>query len=155
MLGLEAWHLWIIAGIILIILEIFVSDFFLALIGLAAFATVFAAAAGLEFIWQLAIFVAMSAVFLVAVRPMAKSWIYRRGSDTSSNVDALVGQNGIVSTTICGRDEPGRVRLGSETWRAITEDDSVIEEGSKIEVLRVDSATLVVRLKALSNPQDS
>ena len=153
MYGIEAWHLWLIAGIVLITLEIFVSDFFLALIGVAALVTVFAAAAGLEFVWQLAIFVGVSLVLLPTVRPLVKKWFYDTGSQASSNVDALAGQTALVSETIGGSHEPGRVQFGSEIWRAVTADDSAIEEGSKVEIIRVEGATLVVRFKPLPKPQ--
>ena len=144
MFGLEAWHIWLAAGILLITLEVFVSDFVLALLGAAAIAAAGAALGGLDFVWQLAVFVGASAVMLPTVRPLVKRWFYRGSSDTVSNVDALTGKTGEVVETIPGSHEPGRVRIGSEVWRAITPDDSVMEPGALVQVVRSESATLVV-----------
>ncbi|MFT5467544.1 MAG: hypothetical protein ACI8UO_002649 [Verrucomicrobiales bacterium] len=143
--GIEAWHIWIIIGILLITIEIFVADFFLALIGVAALVTSFVAAAEAGMEWQLACFTLISFILLLTVRPLVKRLFYAGSDKHTSNVDALSGRTAIVVEPIPNSHEPGRVRLGSEEWRAISHDDSRIEEGSKVEVVRVDSATLIVK----------
>jgi membrane protein implicated in regulation of membrane protease activity len=40
----------------------------------------------------------------------------------------------------------GKVRIDKEEWRAESEDESVIESGTRIEVIRLDGTHAVVRL---------
>ena len=62
-----------------------------------------------------------------------------------SNTHAMVGQRGTVTTVVGGIDNPGRVKIGGEEWRAISESDEPLAEGLVVEIISVDSATVIVR----------
>lgn len=130
---------WLIAAIILLIVEVFTATFFILWIAIAAFvAGIFAFFAPAWLVWL--IFVLASVVLLWVSRPLARRLHERLPVRT--NVDALVGERAIVIETIDPVANTGRVRVGSDEWRARAE--QVIEVGSQVRVRGVSGATLVV-----------
>ena len=63
-------------------------------------------------------------------------------SNRRTNIDAVIGQSGIVQRRIT-KNEVGLVKVGYELWRAKAEDD--IEVGEEIEVVGVSGVTLEVK----------
>jgi len=79
-------------------------------------------------------------VAYVAVgRRYVKRWIQVR--ETRSNIDAVIGSQGIVLRSI-SRHAPGRVSVDGREWRASAEED--INEGTEIVATAVRGATLIV-----------
>jgi membrane protein implicated in regulation of membrane protease activity len=62
-------------------------------------------------------------------------------SKAKTNIDTIISRQGIVLKSIA-RNVDGRVRVGSEQWRARAEED--IREGDEIVVTGVSGATLIV-----------
>ena len=145
MFTLAAWHLWVIGGILLIILEMTTQTFFLFSFGSAAIATALVAYSGAVTAWQLAAFALVSFLMIVMIRPLVVRSLYHRSDSRPTNASALPGQLATVVDSIPGALRPGRVKLGGEEWRAISEDDSPIAEDTVVTITKIDSATLTVR----------
>ncbi|MBP7949954.1 MAG: NfeD family protein [Verrucomicrobiales bacterium] len=150
--SLDAWHWWMILGIILIICEMYTVSFFLASFGVAALGSALAAALGASVTWQLGVFALASAAVLVLLRPVFARGLYRRSENRPTNVDALAGVAGTVVEDIPAAGLAGRVRIFGEEWRAVSSNGQVLLTGCLVEVVAVDGATLNVRQKA-SQPQ--
>jgi hypothetical protein len=60
-----------------------------------------------------------------------------------TNVDALVGKEATAKTDLDAIDG-GIVKLGGELWMAKPDDCTVIKEGSKVRVIRVEGVSLIV-----------
>jgi membrane protein implicated in regulation of membrane protease activity len=147
---MEHWHYWIIAGIVLCILEIFTADFLLIGLGVAAMAASIASYSEASMPWQVGVFAIVSVVFVFTIRPLAKKHFYKSSDPRTSNVDAMHGKRGIVVDPIPENGQPGRVKLGGEEWRAVTDDGVALEPGTEVVVERVDGATLHVRTPKLA-----
>ena len=143
--NMEPWHWWLIAALILIIFEIFFSDFLLATLGAACLATAIVAATGVVFIYQLGAFVGASIVALILLRPAMKRWMYRSSDPLRMGSEGLIGRTGIVTNTVAGYENPGRVKIGGEEWRAIAASSEVIAEDQVVEIVSLDSATVIVK----------
>ena len=141
-----AWHYWLIAAIILCIIEIFTIDFLALGLGIAAVITSIAAAMGASLEVQVGVFAVASIIMIFTVRPLFRKAIYKHSDDRKSNVDALHGQQAVVIEAIPGNHESGRVKLGAEEWRAISLIEDEIPAGATVHIERVDGSTLVVRL---------
>jgi membrane protein implicated in regulation of membrane protease activity len=61
------------------------------------------------------------------------------------NVDALAGSVGRVVEPIDEKGNTGRIFVNGDDWRARSENEEVIPENEKVEVIRVDSTTLIVK----------
>jgi membrane protein implicated in regulation of membrane protease activity len=62
----------------------------------------------------------------------------------ATNVDALVGADALALTEV--NDLSGQVKLNGETWSARTQ-SGVITSGSRVEVLSIEGATAVIKLR--------
>lgn len=144
---MQPWHLWTIIGLLLLMLEMLTPAFFFASFGVAALITAPLAAYGLGTTAQLGAFAAVSVLCMAAVRPFFVKCVYRRRI-SPVNAHALVGQSGRVVDPVGPSDDPGRVKVGSEEWRAISETGSPLSSGTRVEITAVASATLTVRAAA-------
>ncbi|MEM0897743.1 MAG: NfeD family protein [Verrucomicrobiota bacterium] len=142
---MEPWHYWIIAGCVLCILEIFTGDFLLLGLGIAAVGSGVAAYYDASLTWQVGVFAIVSVVFVFGIRPVAKRHFYHTSDHRVSNVDAMRGKRGVITSPIPEGGQAGRVRLGAEEWRAVSEDGLSLSEGIEVVVEAVEGATLHVR----------
>ena len=149
---MEPWHWWVIAALVLFIFEIFFSDFLLAMLGVAALDAAIVAAFDLAFPWQLGAFVAGALVALILLRPFLQKLLYRGGDDARTNHDALNGVAGTVLEPVGDESAPGRVKVGAEEWRAVSASSTPLPAGSTVEVVGIESATLLVRRREAGQP---
>lgn len=88
---------------------------------------------------------ALALVYLLFLRRWIKSKL--ASPDRPSNVDALVGRTGVVVSRVAA-NEPGRVNLDGEIWRAVLADASMQSEcapSQTVTVVDVEGVTLKVR----------
>ena len=62
---------------------------------------------------------------------------------TRTNVDALIDKVGIAKTEINALDG-GVSKVMGELWLSRTEDETVVKEGSRVRVIRVEGVSLIV-----------
>jgi len=141
---LEVWHMWVIAGLVLWIIEIFTPGFVVGVFGAACFIVAPFAAADVTFKMQLLIFGISTGVMSLGIRPLVLKHFYAREAKIKTNIDALVGKTGPVTEVIDNALGSGRARIGGEVWRAVTSDDSRIEVGQKVTVREIDGCKIVV-----------
>ena len=136
------WLIWLSAGIILAILEVFTPGFFIVGIGVSLVITALPAALGLPFWVQLLVCGVMILIFFLLVRPLVMKIPHSDSKKTGTA--ALMGEEGIVVETIT-RIEGGRVKVGGEVWKA--KSDETIEKDLLVVVTGVEGVTLNVRRK--------
>ena len=137
------WQFWVAMGSILAILEVVDGSFFLFSLGVGAFITVIPVAAGLsETSLIFGTCAVIEIIVLIVLRPVLARSL--KVQDKPSNVDALIGKKGVVTQGIEGFATIGYVRVESEEWRAITQDDLALEPGTSVQVQSVSGATLTV-----------
>lgn len=136
--------LWLVAGIVLIVVEMMSATFVLVWLGVAAIVTGLGALVVHDLLLQVAVFGVLSVVLLVLTRPLANK-LRQRKTGYVSNVEHLVGERGVVISRIA-QGGTGMVRVGSDVWSARGDrvTDSM-EAGEWVEVRAVRSATLVVQ----------
>lgn len=79
------------------------------------------------------------------VRPFFLRHCYRESSAVRTNVDALIGKTGRVIEPIDNRVGSGRVLVGGDDWKAVSVDGVFIDEGTAIEVVKLEGTRLYVR----------
>ena len=142
---MASWQIWMIVGVLMFIGEIFTPGFLLACLGLGCFAAGVAALLGAGITVQAISFIVVSLIIFFGVRPFFLRHFYRAATGVKTNVDALVGKTGIVTQTIDPLTSSGRVNVGGEDWRGMTEGDAKIEAGTRISVVKVDGTKLIVK----------
>ena len=94
-------------------------------------------------IWlQLGIFIVLSLVCLVALRPLAKKYLNTRVEPT--NADRVIGQEARVTQDIDNIQGTGAVTIGGVTWTARSEHDTLIPAGAMVRVLRIEGVKVMV-----------
>ncbi|HEY8860383.1 MAG TPA: NfeD family protein [Gaiellales bacterium] len=140
---MDAWVIWVVAAVVLLIAEATTSAFIALYFGLAAIAAAAVALTGLGVVVQLIAFAALSVGSLTVTRPALKRAI---GSTSlhRTGVDAMQGRIGVVTRAI-GELESGLVKIGGETWTARSfYDEEPIAEGSRVEVIKIEGVTALV-----------
>ena len=72
-------------------------------------------------------------------------FVDRKSKDVKTNADALVGKRAVVSESIDAAQHTGRVAVDGDDWKAVSEDGSVIEKGTEVEIVKLDSIILTVK----------
>jgi membrane protein implicated in regulation of membrane protease activity len=140
------WILWIILGVGLIIAEVFTLGFVLFWFGIGALAAAFVGFLGLGFLWQFLVFALVSSVLTAMSRTIfAKYFSHGDENAVKMGMDALPGQIGMVISDSKGALKESAVKVYGSTWTAFPIDDETLTEGEKVEVVRVQGASIYVR----------
>lgn len=141
------WH-WIVAGIALMLAEIFIGSFFILWFGAAAVVTglVVAAVPSLDPVIQVITWGVLSTALAVAwfkyLKPLSKD-----RTKAGLSKEALQGEIGQVIDAPNG-DSKGTIRfpaplLGNDEWLIISEDSLVI--GDRVSVIDLSGNALIVK----------
>ena len=142
---MEVYQIWLVAAIILVILEIATAGFGVICFAIGAGFSALAAGLGANPTWQIVIFAVVSLLTFVFLRPVVIRFLDKRSKDVKTNADALVGRKGIVSERIDAAQHTGRVAIDGDDWKAVSEDGSIIEKGQTVEIVKLDSIILTVK----------
>ena len=136
------WQLWAVIAVVCLILEMTSGDFFLMCFAIGGAVTA-ALSPFTGFYAQLGIFAVVSVICLFTVRPVALRWFHRNDSDRVSNADALLGRKGRVVETVKA-DSFGRVQIDGDIWKAVTNEQNDIPEGTNVRVISRESTIITV-----------
>src|SRR3954468_4248479 len=136
------WVAWAVAAAVLAAGEAATAALVLGPLALAAAVAAIVAAAGVGVGGQFLAFVAASLLSLLFLRPVAMRHM-KVPPHVRTGAAALIG----MSATVLERvdEQGGRVKIGGEVWSARSYDEeTVIEPGDRVEVLKIDGATALV-----------
>lgn len=105
---------------------------------------------GANYYWQIGVFLTSSLVLIAVTKPFIKKISKKEPERT--NLDRLVGQSAIVTTTIT-LDEPGEVKIQSNYWRAVPKNGETFLVGDKVIINEITGVRLVVS-KFIENKED-
>ena len=107
-----------------------------------ALVALFAGVLGAKFWLQVVLFLAVSAVMLTALRPIIKKHFTPKLHRT--NVDAIIGSQGYITTDVNNAAATGTVKLGAMEWTARSVDGSSIPKGTLVRVERIEGVKAFV-----------
>ena len=142
---MQAYLIWLIVAIVLVIFEIMSATFGAICFAIGAGFSALAAGLGANLTWQIVIFAIVSLLTFIFLRPFMMKFLDRKSKDVKTNADALVGRRAVVSERIDAAQHSGRVAVDGDDWKAVTADGSVIEKGTEVEIVKLDSIILTVR----------
>lgn len=145
MINFEFWQLWIIFALLLFIIEIFTPAFLMACFAIGAILAGVFSYFGFGLNGQIIAFSVGTLISFVGVRPLILKYGHRKSCIIKTNVEGLVGRIGKVSTTIDNSIDQGRIIVEGDNWRAISDNDEIIDIGHKVEILKVNSTILTVK----------
>lgn len=93
---------------------------------------------------QMAIFVVLSALFLLLTRPFIEKFVTKSDERVITNAFSIIGKEGKVTKSMDPVTKLGQVKIGTEAWTAKTEDDSLLEEGDIVKIDAIDGVKAIV-----------
>ena len=134
--------IWLVLMVVFLIVEastvVMVSLWFAA----GSLIALVAALLGAPIWLQVALFLVVSAVLLASLRPMVRKHFTPKLSRT--NVDAIVGSQGYVTSDIDNVAATGTVKLGSMEWTARSTAGAPIPAGTLVTVDKIEGVKAFV-----------
>ena len=145
---------WLIAMVLFGVLEAVTVGLTSIWFALGALGALAAAAASAPVIVQIVVFLGVSFLTLLLVRPLAQRFVNDR--KVATNADRVIGREAVVTEDIDNIQGKGRVSISGADWTARTEDDRPIPAGSKVQVLRIEGVKVIVASAgATGDPQQA
>ncbi|WP_125131802.1 NfeD family protein [Microbacterium sp. 10M-3C3] len=139
-----AWIGWLVLMLVFLVIEMLTLDLTFLMLSIGGLAGLGSDLLGAPLWLQVILAAAVAAVLLLTLRPPLLRRLHRASDTSPSNIEALLGIEGRVVSTVSGVG--GQVKLANgDVWTARTEADGELEPGSAIRVARIDGATAVVR----------
>ncbi|MGC5032975.1 NfeD family protein [Micromonospora sp. DT229] len=136
---------WIVLGVVLAVAEIFTATLFVLMFAVGAFAAAGAAALGAPVAVQAVVFAAVSALTVLAARPVIRR--HRQSAlesgDTAFGIEAIEGSTALVLEQV--DSDRGMVKIDGEVWTARAYDATqVLAPGERVQVIQVKGAVALV-----------
>lgn len=148
--GPAAWQAWLALSIGLGALELFSLDLVLLMLAAGALVGMVAGLVGLDVWVQVLAAAGASVAALGLVRPGVVRRLHA-GPTLVLGHEALVGRTAVVVDEVSS--EGGQIRVGGELWTARPYDpDTVIEAGTRVDILQIKGATAMVHSASQLGP---
>ena len=136
--------LWLVLMILFLMMESQTVTMVSLWFGAGALAALITALCGGEFWLQIVIFFAVSIALLASLRPLARK--YFTPKITKTNVDSVIGSEGLVTADIDNITALGQVKLGGMEWTARSTSGAPIPTGTLIKVDKIEGVKVFVLL---------
>ena len=104
---------------------------------------ILSAIGGIRIEIQISVFVVVSALLILFLRKAAQKVLFKNMNE-KTNTDSIVGKKfKLLEKT--DLENNGSLKINGVVWTAVSEDGNLIEEGTLVEVIRLDGNKLVVR----------
>lgn len=149
-----AWIGWLVLILVFLVIEMLTLDFTFLMLSIGGVAGLGSDLIGAPLWLQVVIAAAVAAVLVLLLRPPLLKRL-RRGEDPAlSNVAALIGLNGQVTSTVTSTS--GQVKLSNgDVWTARTDAREHLEPGTAVRVNRIDGATAFVASRDATSHEET
>jgi len=136
------WLIWLLAGLVLAILEILTPGFVLACFSLGCFVAAIVAALDFSLSWQIGFFAATTFILFISARHIFGKLFGARQQKYLTNAERLVGMSAVTLEET--DDQHGQVKIEGEPWNARSGSGEKLPAGIKVRILRLDGNKLIV-----------
>jgi membrane protein implicated in regulation of membrane protease activity len=142
-LGDNLWALWLTLAVLLGVAEIISLDFVLIMVAIGALAGAGVAVVAPDLWWlQILVAVGVSVGMVALARPTLLARV-RRMPGYRSSLQKMVGSSGVATREVT--PDSGEIKVDGQTWSARSYGpETVIDQGTEIEVYEIDGAIAVV-----------
>lgn len=135
------WIMWLAVGVLFLIIELLTTALVSIWFVPSAIITCLLSFVVDNLLIQIAIFVVLSAVFMVVCRKIYNKHIKKPVDDVDQN-EKLLGKTATVTEDTNGIT--GRILVGDVYWRAVSENGDIIQKGETVKIKGVNGTTLVI-----------
>ena len=133
---------WLIALILFGVLEAVTVGLTSIWFAVGALAALVACAADAPMLVQVVVFLGVSFLTLLLVRPMAQKNVNDR--HVATNADRVIGREAVVIQKIDNLEGQGQVSVSGAVWTARSQEEQVIPVGERVRVLRIEGVKVYV-----------
>lgn len=133
--------LWFAIILVAAFIEINTMDLTSVWFSIGALFSFILAIIGFDIVYQILVFVFVSVLLLLSVKPLVKN--YFRTNLVNTNADRLIGKIAICTKEI-KPGERGEVKIDGQFWTAITSGDDSVLVDEKVEILAIEGVKLIV-----------
>jgi membrane protein implicated in regulation of membrane protease activity len=141
-----AWTIWLGLVLVFLIVEMFSLEFTFLMIAVGSLGGLVSSLLGVPWYLQVIIAALLAVLLIFTIRPPLLRALRRGGDPAKSNVDALIGLEGVVTTPLTGSG--GHVKLvNGDIWTARLSpatDSADVALGQRVLVTAIDGATAFV-----------
>lgn len=133
--------IWFIIIIVAAVIEINTMDLSSIWFSAGALVSFILSLVNFNPIGQIVVFLAVSLLLLISVRPIVKN--YLKTNVITTNSDRLIGKVAVCTKEILV-GERGEVKIDGKYWMAVSTAEDDIEVDEKVEVLAIEGVKLIV-----------
>ncbi|MDR2753976.1 MAG: NfeD family protein [Oscillospiraceae bacterium] len=137
----SVWIIWAILFAASIALETVSMQLFSIWFALGALTAGAAVFFGAEPWLQIVLFVGVTALSLLASRPLVKR-LQKKVEPT--NADRMVGKNAVVLEEINNINGTGQIQVDGQVWSARTEEDEILLVGTNVRTIAIRGVKMIV-----------
>lgn len=138
---MTAW-IWFILMIVFLIMEANTVSLVSIWFAVGSLSAIIASLLSAQLWLQLVLFFGISIMMLALLRPIFRRYI--KPKVTATNVDALIGTQGYVTTPIDNLRSTGNVKLGAMEWTARSTTGDPIMENTLVKVDKIEGVKAFV-----------
>lgn len=137
------WQIWLLLAGLFFIGEMITVGFLIFWLGIGALLAMIVSFFTTNIIIQTAVFVISSIILILATKPFVKKFVDVK--KTNTNVFSIIGKKALVIKEIDPINAKGQIKVNSEIWSAESENGEKIEEGSEVEIIRINGVKAIVK----------
>ena len=148
------WQIWLLLAGLFFIGEMITVGFLIFWLGIGALLAMIVSFFTTNIIIQTAVFVISSIILILSTKPFVKKFVDVK--KTNTNVFSIIGKKALVIKEIDPINAKGQIKVNSEIWSAESENGEKIEEGSEVEIIRINGVKAIVKkVSTINNLADS
>lgn len=142
----RAEAIWLLLMILFLITELGTAGLTTIWFAAGSSAAFLLSLAGVETVWQVGIFMAVSVILFAFTRPLALKYVNSRREKT--NYESLIGKTVKVTQRVSNPDQTGAAVSDGQEWTARSlEDGIILEEGTLAVVAKIEGVKLILEKK--------
>ncbi|MCM1021546.1 MAG: NfeD family protein [Muribaculum sp.] len=142
---MASWLIWLIIAAVLATVELLFGAFAAFCPAIGAICAAVTAGLGLGLEGQLIALILGGVAAFIFLGPLVNKNLHK-GNQYSSNMDALIGRESVVTESYTAEKRPGRLRIDGDNWQFVSNNGESIESGTAVKVVGYDSIILKVKV---------
>lgn len=137
------WQTWLILSGVFFIIEMATVGFLVFWLGIGALIAMVVSFFTNNIIIQTTVFIISSTILMFATKPLVRKFLDVK--NTNTNAFSIIGKKAIVIKEINPVQGTGQIKTKGEVWTAESEDDSIIKEGTEVEIIEIRGVKTIVK----------
>ena len=140
---MEMIWIWLAVVAVSLVVEFITWDLtsiWFAAAGLVAL--IMSAIEGVDWVWQLVVFVVLSALFIIFVRQICRKMLLK--TDVKTNADSNIGKKVPLLKGISS-NQNGEIKLNDIVWSAKTQNGEELAENTQVEIIAIEGNKMIVK----------